>query len=143
METCIFCKIITGEIPSYTIYEDEYVRAFLDISQTTFGHTLVIPKQHVRDLFELDETLAAHAFAVTTRLAKKIVPLVGATGVNIVNNSHEIAGQAVFHFHLHIVPRFDATHDGYQATWANNMATTASADLVALAQKLAEACQTK
>lgn len=121
MNDCIFCKIISNDIPSYKIYEDEHVIAFLDISQATPGHTLVIPKVHIRDIFELDEHLAAHCFAVATKLAKHIVPLVGATGVNIVNNSHEVAGQAVFHFHAHIVPRFDATNDGYNAHWHNNM----------------------
>lgn len=136
MEACIFCKIIAGEIPKHTIYEDEHVIAFLDISQATPGHTLVIPKNHARDIFELDEQLAAHLFAVTTKLAKHIVPLIGATGVNIVNNNHAIAGQAVFHFHLHIVPRFDATTDGYHATWTNNMAAATTAVLAQRAELL-------
>lgn len=136
MNDCIFCQILAGNIPSHQIYEDEHVVAFLDISQATLGHTLVIPKQHVRDLFELEETLAGHTFAVATKLAQKIVPLVGATGVNIVTNNHAVAGQAVFHFHVHIVPRFDAQTDGYHATWTNNMATTSAEMLADLATKL-------
>ncbi len=136
MNDCIFCQILAGTIPSHKIYEDKDVIAFLDISQTTIGHTLVIPKQHVRDLFDLEEKLAGHTFAVATQLAKKIVPLVGATGVNIVNNNHAVAGQAVFHFHVHIVPRFDAHTDGYHATWANNMATTSAETLANLATQL-------
>lgn len=136
MNDCIFCQILAGNIPSHKIYEDEHVLAFLDISQATTGHTLVIPKQHVRDLFELEETLAGHTFAIATKLAQKIVPLVGATGVNIVNNNHAVAGQAVFHFHVHIVPRFDAQTDGYHATWKNNMATTSNEVLADLAARL-------
>lgn len=136
MNDCIFCKIIAGEIPNHTIYEDEHVLAFLDISQATPGHTLVIPKTHARDIFELDETLAGHLFSVTTKLAKQIVPRVGATGVNIVNNNHSISGQAVFHFHLHIVPRFSADSDGYQATWANHMDSVDHGALAQLATSL-------
>ena len=107
MENCIFCKIINGEIPSYKIYEDDDFLAFLDIAQTTKGHTLVIPKKHVVDVFEVDEDLMAKTYALVNKLAKQICTKLGANGVNLLNNNKEVAGQTVFHFHVHIIPRYD------------------------------------
>ena len=107
MEDCIFCKIVNGEIPSYKIYEDDNFLAFLDISQVTKGHTLVIPKKHYQDIFEIDEKAMAETYTLVNKLAKKIVEKTGASGVNILNNNKEIAGQTVFHYHVHIIPRYD------------------------------------
>lgn len=107
MEDCIFCKIAKNEIPSYKIYEDDYVMAFLDISQVSNGHTLVIPKKHFKDIFEIDEESMVKTFKVVNKLAKDIVEKLGANGVNIINNNKSVAGQTVFHFHVHIVPRYD------------------------------------
>lgn len=107
MNDCIFCKIINGEIPSYKVYEDDNFYAFLDITQVTKGHTLVIPKEHIKDIFELSPQLMGELYQVVNKLAKKIVSDLDANGVNILNNNKEIAGQTVFHYHVHIIPRYD------------------------------------
>ena len=88
---CIFCKIIGGEIPSNTIYEDDEFKVILDASPASKGHALILPKEHYADIYEIDEKTAGHAM----QLAK-----------NIVQNNHEIAGQTVFHFHMHLIPRY-------------------------------------
>ena len=112
MTDCIFCKIIAGEIPSYTVYEDDVVKAFLDISQGTPGHTLVVPKKHVKDLFAYDEDLAAAVFSRLPKIAravKKSNPAI--KGMNIINNNGEVAYQSVFHSHIHLVPRYTGQDD--------------------------------
>lgn len=106
LETTVFDQILTGAIPSYKLYEDDTVYAFLDISQITPGHTLVIPKKPSLSLLETDEATAQAVFNITTKLAKKIVTALGATGCNILTNAHESAGQEVMYFHVHIIPRF-------------------------------------
>ncbi|MDO4903603.1 MAG: HIT family protein [Limosilactobacillus sp.] len=107
MTDCIFCKIIDGEIPSYTVYEDDVVKAFLDISQTTPGHTLVIPKKHVQDMFTYDEDLAAAVFARLPKIARAVkASNPDIKGMNIINNNGEVAYQSVFHSHIHLVPRY-------------------------------------
>ncbi|HER6567522.1 TPA: HIT family protein [Streptococcus pyogenes] len=107
MENCIFCSIIQGDIPSSKVYEDEQVLAFLDISQTTRGHTLVIPKQHVRNLLEMTAETASHLFARIPKIARAIQSATGATAMNIINNNEALAGQTVFHAHVHLVPRYN------------------------------------
>lgn len=107
MENCIFCSIIQGDIPSSKVYEDEQVLAFLDISQTTKGHTLVIPKQHVRNLIEMTAETASHLFARIPKIARAIQSATGATAMNIINNNEALAGQTVFHAHVHLVPRYN------------------------------------
>lgn len=112
MENCIFCKIIKQEIPSYKIYEDEKVYAFLDISQATKGHTLVIPKQHVSDIFEYDEVLVADVFSRIPKIARSIEEAFPEMqGLNILNNNRELAYQSVFHSHVHLVPRYSKEDD--------------------------------
>ncbi len=107
MENCIFCSIIQGDIPSSKVYEDEQVLAFLDISQTTKGHTLVIPKQHVRNLLEMTAETASHLFARIPKIARAIQSATGATAMNIINNNEALAGQTVYHAHVHLVPRYN------------------------------------
>ncbi|HFF7446931.1 TPA: HIT family protein, partial [Streptococcus pyogenes] len=88
-------------------YEDEQVLAFLDISQTTKGHTLVIPKQHVRNLLEMTAETASHLFARIPKITRAIQSATGATAMNIINNNEALAGQTVFHAHVHLVPRYN------------------------------------
>src|SRR5699024_12451391 len=112
MTDCIFCKITNGDIPSYKVYEDEIVYAFLDLSQVTAGHTLVVPKQHVDDIFEYDEELAAAVFARIPKIARaleKAFP--DAKGMNIINNNKELAYESVFHSHIHMIPRYSQEED--------------------------------
>lgn len=104
---CVFCKIVDGDIPSYKVYEDEQVLAFLDISQVTKGHTLVVPKKHYESIFDLDADLAAHLFRVATTLSQNIAKSLHISNMNILNNSGKEAGQEVAHFHLHLVPIYE------------------------------------
>ena len=114
---CIFCKIIDGEIPSYKIYEDENVLAFLDITQGTKGHTLVIPKKHVKNVYELDEDIATKVFKVVPKIANALKKAFNPIGLNIVNNNDQPL-QSVFHFHIHLIPRYE--NDGMILSTENN-----------------------
>ncbi len=112
MTDCIFCKIIAGDIPSTTIYEDDEVKAFLDLSQATKGHTLLVPKTHVKDIFEYDADLASRVFARLPKIAKAIKASDPAiAGLNIINNNGEVAYQSVFHSHIHLIPRYTSDDD--------------------------------
>lgn len=102
---CIFCKIIKGEIPSFTVYEDDTFKVILDRFPAAPGHALIIPKVHADDMFDLPEETAAKLYPLAKKIATKIKEAVGAEGINIVQNNGEVAGQSVHHFHLHIVPR--------------------------------------
>lgn len=104
MDNCIFCKIIKGEIPSYKIYEDEKVYAFLDISDDMTGHTLVIPKKHSRNIFDTDKEYLEAVICAVQKIAKHYKEL-GYDGVNILNANEPCAEQSVFHLHFHILPR--------------------------------------
>ena len=104
---CIFCNIISGEIPSYKVYEDDNFYAFLDISQATYGHTLVVPKQHFENLFAMPDFLLEKMLILVRDLASKIKTATNCKGINILNNNGEAAGQYVHHFHIHIIPRYD------------------------------------
>ncbi|ALJ31975.1 HIT family protein [Apilactobacillus kunkeei] len=120
MSDCVFCKIIDGEIPSYTIYEDEYVKAFLDISQATPGHTLVVPKKHVANIYEYDEKLAEQVFSRIPKIARAIQKSApDILGMNIVNNNGELAYQSVFHSHFHLIPRY-SENDGFSMSFQDN-----------------------
>lgn len=103
---CIFCDIIEKKIPSSVVYEDEDVLAILDVSQVTFGHTLVMPKKHVSNIVEADEETVVKCSRVISRLTRQIVSNTGAVGCNVLNNCGEVAGQTVPHLHFHIIPRY-------------------------------------
>jgi histidine triad (HIT) family protein len=117
---CIFCKIIEGSIPSAKVYEDEHVLAFLDLSQVTKGHTLVIPKVHTENIFTMDSKTASHYFEKVPMIANAIKEAFQVEGLNILNNSGSIAGQTVFHYHMHLLPRY-GNEDGFGVTWKSNM----------------------
>ncbi len=106
MDNCIFCQIVAGDIPASKIYEDDKVLAFLDISQTTKGHTLVIPKEHVRNVLAMDAITSQDLFSRLPKLARAVQKATGASGLNILNNNEEAAGQTVFHAHVHLIPRY-------------------------------------
>lgn len=119
-DNCIFCKIISGEIPSKTIYEDNDVKAFLDISQATPGHTLLVPKKHVKNIFEYDDELAQKVLTKIPMIAKAVRNFdPNIQGLNIVNNNGEIAYQSVFHSHIHFIPRY-GSNEGFQMKFDDN-----------------------
>jgi len=105
-QDCIFCKVISGELPSYKLYEDDRVVAFLDLFPATLGHTLVVPRQHSSNLLEDDEQDALAMMKAVRHLTPKIKEALGADGVNITSNIGASAGQSVFHTHVHILPRW-------------------------------------
>lgn len=119
MSDCIFCKIVNGGIPAAKVYENEHVFAFLDISQVTKGHTLVIPKIHKENIYELSQEIARDVFESVPAIANAIKAEFSPIGLNVVNNNGEHAGQSVFHFHLHLIPRY-GKDDGFGAVWKTN-----------------------
>ncbi|KGR79971.1 HIT family protein [Ureibacillus manganicus] len=116
MSDCIFCKIVDGSIPSTKIYEDDHVYAFMDVAPLTKGHTLLVPKQHVKDLFEMPEEVARNLYAAAPKIANAIKSAFNPQGMNTINNNGSFAGQTVFHYHLHFIPRYDET-DGLKVKW--------------------------
>jgi len=114
-EDCIFCKIANGEIPSTTIYENSEFRVFFDISPASKGHCLIIPKQHYDNIFDMDAETGGKLFSLATAVARALKKELQCEGMNIVQNNGEIAGQTVFHFHLHLIPRY--TGDTVNVSW--------------------------
>ena len=106
MADCIFCKIVAGELPAAVVASDERVLAFLDINPATRGHTLVIPRAHVEDIHEIDSEDLAAATALAQRIAGRVRERLGADGVNLLHSSGSAAWQTVFHFHIHVIPRY-------------------------------------
>ena len=112
---CIFCKIAAGEIPSKTLYEDEEFRVILDLGPATKGHALILPKNHYRNLFELPEDQAEKAMVLAKKMALQMREKLQCDGLNLVQNNEEVAGQTVFHFHMHLIPRYEG--DGQVIGW--------------------------
>lgn len=119
MEDCVFCKIANHVFESAYVYEDEICTAFLDLSQTTYGHTLVVPKKHMTNILDADDQTLSHLIKVVAKLANQVTKAVHANGCNILTNANEAAGQTVMHLHFHIIPRFDE-NDGFQMNFANH-----------------------
>ena len=109
MENCIFCKIANKEIPGKIVYEDDLCLAFLDLSQTTNGHTLVVPKTHYQNILDVDKEVLSNLIKVTKKLTNQIITNLDAKGANVLTNANEVAGQTVMHFHIHIIPRYNET----------------------------------
>lgn len=117
---CVFCKIVKGEIPSYKVYEDDEILAFLDISQTTPGHTLVIPKKHIQDIFHFDAETASKVFSKVPEIARAIRDSnPNIKGMNIVNDNGKIAYQSVPHAHFHLIPRY-TKNDTFSINFSDN-----------------------
>ena len=112
MNDCIFCKIANGEIPSATLYEDEEFRVILDLGPATKGHALILPKAHYENLYELPETLAADAMVLAKKVITEMKEILKCDGYNVVQNNGRAAGQTVFHFHMHMIPRYKGDNVG-------------------------------
>ena len=111
-ENCIFCKIANGEIPSATLYEDDDFRIILDLGPASRGHALLLPKEHYENLYMLPDELAAKALPVAKKMITKLTEVLGCDGYNVVQNNGETAGQTVFHFHMHLIPRYKGDQVG-------------------------------
>lgn len=132
---CIFCKIIKGAIPSYKVYEDEHVYAFLDISQVTQGHTLIVPKNHVRSLYDLDVDTAKKVFAAVPHIAGALKRAFNPIGMNLINNT-ERPHQTVDHFHVHLIPRYE--RDRFDIRFTNNQSSLEQEDYQTILKKIQE-----
>lgn len=117
MSETIFSKIISGEIPSFKIYENNYVYAFLDISQVSKGHTLLVPKKPSANIFETDEETMKHIGVALPKVANAIKKAFHPDGLNIIQNNGEYADQSVFHIHFHLIPRYENDIDGFGYKW--------------------------
>jgi len=116
---CIFCKIIEGEIPSNTIYEDEEFKVILDLAPAAKGHALILPKEHYADIYEIDEEVAGRAMKLAKKLAIHMTKVLGCDGFNILQNNREVAGQTVFHFHVHLIPRYKDAKNSDILVWSH------------------------
>ena len=112
---CIFCKIVAGELPATKIDEDDRTIAFMDINPGKHGHALVIPKEHARDLLEIEPDELAAVMQAAQRLAKRMPEALSAKGVNLINSCGAVAWQTVFHFHVHVIPRY--SYDTARLPW--------------------------
>ena len=126
MSNCIFCKLANGEIPTATLYEDEDFRVILDQGPASKGHALILPKYHAADLYELPDELAGKAFILAKKMITKMTEILGCDGYNVVQNNGAAAGQTVFHFHIHLIPR--NTDDKVGVTWKPGTLTDADRD---------------
>ena len=126
---CIFCKIANGEIPSRTIEENDMFRVVLDVSPATKGHALILPKEHSRNLYDLPQETAAEVVKMAQKVALKMKDRLHCDGVNLVQNNEEAAGQTVFHFHMHVIPRFEK--DGQVIGWKPEEYTADQLDVIA------------
>ena len=105
-DDCIFCKIAAGEIPSRKIYEDSDLIAIMDLNPTSKGHSLIIPKEHCTNIYDIDEDIAAKVMKTAKKLATKMTVALNCDGFNLLQNNEETAGQTMFHFHMHLIPRY-------------------------------------
>jgi histidine triad (HIT) family protein len=109
-ENCIFCKIANGEISSHTLYEDEDFKVIFDLGPATRGHAIIIAKEHAENIYELDEKVASKVFVLAKKMATVMTEAFKCDGFNIVQNNGKCAGQSVFHFHMHLIPRYVDDH---------------------------------
>lgn len=114
-DDCIFCKLANGMIPTRSIYEDENFKVILDAAPATRGHALILPKEHADNLYQMPEDMTGKAFVLAKKMAASMTETLGSQGFNIVQNNGEAAGQTVFHFHIHLVPRYE--DDGQGLFW--------------------------
>ena len=122
-ENCIFCKLANGDIPTNTVYEDDTFRVILDASPATKGHALILPKQHYANLDELDEKTAETVLPLAKKMMKKMKKALNYDGFNVLQNNGEVAGQTVFHFHMHLIPRYENAKNKDILQWTHETFT--------------------
>ncbi len=134
MSDCIFCKIAGGEIGSATIYEDKDFRVIMDLNPASKGHCLILPKEHCDNIYDMKEETASKLFVLATKVARALKETLKPAGLNIVQNNGEIAGQTVFHFHLHLIPRYEG--DDVNVGWVPHESNPE--ELAALSKQIGE-----
>ena len=125
---CIFCKIADGEIPSYTLYEDDMFKVIFDLSPASKGHAIILPKEHFKNLFALDDNYASKLMIVVKKVATAMREELKCDGFNLLQNNEEIAGQTIFHFHMHLIPRYEGDTVNF-STITSDLDKTTAADL--------------
>ena len=133
-DNCIFCKIANGEIPTNTIFEDEDFRVFMDVAPATKGHALVVPKNHYADIYEIEPEVLGKAAKVAQKVIKHATKVLGCEGYNLMQNNGEVSGQTVFHFHLHMIPRYENMDNTNLLSWTPG--TSTSEELKELSESL-------
>ena len=133
-DNCIFCKLANKDIPTNIIYEDEKFTVIMDADPATKGHALILPKNHAANIYELPDEDAADIFVLAKKLATKMTEVLHCDGFNIVQNNGEVAGQTVFHFHMHLIPRY--LNDGNQEKLTWNHAGLSADEIAEIAANL-------
>ena len=114
-DNCIFCRILNGDIPSRKVFEDDDFCVIMDVDPATKGHCLILPKEHYANLLAMPDELAARVLPLAKKVAAHLQETLGCDGINLVQNNGETAGQTVFHFHMHLIPRYK--EDGQKIGW--------------------------
>ena len=127
-ENCIFCKIIAGEIPARTIYEDEDFKVILDANPASKGHALILPKEHCANIYEIDEQILAKISKLAKKMAVNMTNVLACDGFNLLQNNGEVAGQTVFHFHMHLIPRYKEMKNDDMLHWVHEEFTDQEMD---------------
>ena len=127
-ENCIFCKIANGDIPSRTLYEDEDFRVIMDLAPATKGHSLILPKSHFKNLYEISDDVASKVLPLAKKMATVMTEKLGCDGFNLMQNNNEIAGQTIFHFHMHLIPRYE--NDGHNFVMKANEVSAQELDSI-------------
>ena len=147
---CIFCKIIAGEIPSCTIYEDSAFKVILDASPASKGHALILPKEHFKDvcelehcadIYEIDEETAANVMKLARKLTHYMTEQLRCDGFNLLQNNHEAAGQTVYHFHMHLIPRYHGARNNDILRWSHETFSAGEMDEICNKLKFPEQFQ--
>lgn len=136
MSDCIFCKLANGEIPTATLYEDDDFRVILDAGPATKGHCLILPKKHYADIYEIPDELLGKAAVLARKMSKRLTKAFGCDGLNVVQNNKPAAGQTVFHFHIHLIPRY--LDDGQHILWKPGTLSEQARDEILAAYAAAE-----
>ena len=132
-DDCIFCKLANGVFPTNSIYEDEDFNVILDAGPATKGHALILPKEHYANIYEIDEDVLAKAAKLAKKIMTREKEALGCDGYNLVQNNGEAAGQTVFHFHMHLIPRYKGDQAGI-AAWKQN--SFAEEEMAAIRDKM-------
>ena len=122
-DNCIFCKLANGVFATNSIYEDENFNVILDVSPATKGHALILPKEHYADIYEMPSELLAEAIKVAQKVIRYATPILGCDGYNVLQNNGIAAGQTVFHYHMHLIPRYDNEESKGLLSWEPGTAT--------------------
>lgn len=132
-DDCIFCKILAGEIPSTTVYEDDSFKAILDVNPAARGHVIILPKIHAANLYELPDEVASKIMVVAKKIAIALKETYHCDGINVLQNNGEASGQTVFHLHVHVIPRFAGDTDTINIGWKQGETPE---DLAAVAEEI-------